>query len=50
MNISFLFFVIGLILFIVGYTNKSNPICNSQPHIKYVPRDIYDSLVVSNTI
>mgnify|MGYP001446572273 CR=1 FL=1 len=50
MNISFLFFVFGLIMFIVGYTIKANPVCDEKHEIRYVPRDVYDNLVVSNLL
>lgn len=50
MNISFLFFIIGIIMFIVGYTIKSHPTCDQKHEIKYVPRDVYDNLVVSNLL
>ena len=50
MNISFLLFIIGIVLFIVGYTNQSHPYCQESQRIEYVPRDVYDSLVVSNLL
>lgn len=50
MNIIFLLFIIGLVLFIVGYTNSASPSCSNSEQIKYVPRDVYDSLVVSNLL
>lgn len=50
MNISFLFFVFGLMMFIVGYTINSHSTCDEKHEIKYVPRDVYDNLVVSNLL
>ena len=48
MNITFLLFIIGLSMFILGYVNQLHPTCENNETIKYVPRDVFDSLVVTN--
>lgn len=50
MNLTFLFFIIGLSLFIIGYANQLNPTCKEKEQIKFVPRDVFDSLVLTNIL
>ena len=50
MNYSFLLFIIGIVFFTIGYVNEINPQCEEKEKIKYVPRDVYDSLVMTNIL
>jgi len=50
MNYSFLFFTIGIVFFTIGYVNQISPPCEGKQKIKYVPRDVYDSFVMTNIL
>ena len=50
MNISFLLFIIGIIFFIIGYVNQMTPDCKDKQRVKFVPRDVYDNMVMTNIL
>ena len=44
MKVSFLLFVIGIILIVMGLTNQMKPTCKGKVVVKYVPRHVYDEI------
>ena len=50
MRLSFLLFMIGFSLIVMGYTNQISPTCNQGPVIKYVPRTVYDDILLDSSL
>ena len=44
MKVSFLLFVIGIVLIVMGITNQMKPTCKERVVVKYVPRQVYDEI------
>ena len=50
MNLFFILFIIGIIFFIMGYVNQITPSCDEKTEVKFVPRDVYDNMVMTNIL
>ena len=48
MNLSFLLFVIGIVLISYGYVNQISPKCNDRLVTKYVQGHVYDDIIESS--
>ena len=51
MRVSLLFFLLGVTLIIMGYGNQvSKNRCEETPVVKYVPRHVYDELMLESNV
>ena len=49
-KISLILFIIGIIFISIGYANDLNPNKNINREIEFVPRSVYDEIVMSTSI
>ena len=51
MRVSLLLFIAGVALIIAGYGNQLKASqCSNKPIVKYVPRDVYDELMMKHNV
>lgn len=47
-KISFIIFIVGIILIFVGYSHQIKPKCQPNDHIEFIDEQSYNSLVKNN--
>ena len=50
MRIALILFIIGITLSLIGYVQQISPIEKIEKTIEYVPRNVYDQIVLSSVL
>jgi hypothetical protein len=48
LRLSLILFLAGVLLIVFGNAAKNKGVCNRAPVIKYLPRHVYDSLILDS--
>ena len=50
MRISLLLFIMGILFITAGYAHQVKPSCSKGIDIKFVPRDVYDEIMLNKIL
>jgi hypothetical protein len=50
MRISLLLFIMGMLFITAGYAHQVKPSCSKGTEVKFVPRDVYDEIMLNKVL
>jgi hypothetical protein len=50
MRIVLLLFIMGILFITAGYAHQVKPSCSKGTEVKFVPRDVYDEIILNKVL